>query len=281
VGASLNVVDRVGVGVDLVVIAIVVLQSDINDDVRAFGVSLVGRGRSRKGNRLGMDGILAPVEECDVFGNAVPEEKGFFPVGAEILENNLDPGIEESELAEALGEQVVLEVAGGEENLRIRQPGDLGAGFLRLPDDGHFLGRLATGEGHVVDHAFAGDFGLKPFGDGIDALGADPMEATGDLIGSFAEFAAGVEVGHDQFKCRHLVFGMHVDRNAAAVILNGDGTLGMEGYLDGGTIAGEGLVNGVVDDLENAVMEAPFIGISDVHVGPLADPVETFQFFNF
>ena len=42
-------------------------------------------------------------------------------------------------------------------------------------------------------------------------------------------------------------------------------------------VAGQGLVDGVVDDLEDHVVQAAsVIGISDVHSGAFSDGVETF-----
>jgi hypothetical protein len=126
----------------------------------------------------------------------------------------------------------------------------------------------------------AADFDLKPFGDGIDALGPDAMETTRDLVGALAEFAPGVEIGHHQLQGGHLVLDVHIDRNAAAVILNGDGTVAMEAHADVFAVPREGLVDGVVDNFKDTVMEAAFVGITDVHIGPFADPFQTLQFLD-
>ena len=45
------------------------------------------------------------------------------------------------------------------------------------------------------------------------------MQAAGvDVVVALAELAAGVQRGQDQLEGRPLVLGMHVDRNAAAVV---------------------------------------------------------------
>ncbi len=51
---------------------------------------------------------------------------------------------------------------------------------------------LAPLEAHVVDLAVAADLGLEPFRDGVHALRADAVQAAGDLVGAFAELAAGM-----------------------------------------------------------------------------------------
>jgi hypothetical protein len=43
-------------------------------------------------------------------------------------------------------------------------------------------------------------------------------------------------------------------------------------------MAGEMLVDGVVQDFGNAVMQCPLVGTTDVHPGLLANGLETFQF---
>jgi hypothetical protein len=77
------------------------------------------------------------------------------------------------------------------------------------------------------------------------------------------------------------MLGVHVDGDAPAIVLNGDGPIAVELDLDALTVPGEGLVNRVVDNLENAVVEAAFVGVANVHVGTLADAFEAFEFFNF
>ena len=45
--------------------------------------------------------------------------------------------------------------------------------------------------------------------------------------------------------------------------------------------AGEILVDGVVDDLENAVVKAAFVGVADVHIGAFTNTFEPLQFLDF
>ncbi len=57
------------------------------------------------------------------------------------------------------------------------------------------LGGLAAFEGDAVDLAVAHDVGAEPIGEGVDALGADAVEAAGVFVGALAELAAGMQVG--------------------------------------------------------------------------------------
>jgi hypothetical protein len=80
----------------------------------------------------------------------------------------------------------------------------------------------------VVDLAIAVDFGLEPVGQGVDALRADAVETTGEFVGALAELAAGVEVRQDELDGGHVEFRMHVHRDAAPVVLDRDGAVGVD-----------------------------------------------------
>src|SRR6185503_16401890 len=107
---------------------------------------------------------------------------------------------------------------------------------------------------------------------------ADAVQAAGDFIGILVEFAPGMELGHDDLGCRYAFGGMDIGRYAAAVVADRAGAIGIERDGHAVAIAGERLVDGVVDNLVNHVMEArAVIGVADIHAGTLAHGVETFQ----
>ena len=105
---------------------------------------------------------------------------------------------------------------------------------------------------------------------------ADAVEPAGDLVSpALAELAAGVEGGEDDLCSGSLLLGMLVDRDAAAVVDDGDRLVGVDRYLDLVAVAGERLVDRVVDDLVDEVMEAARAGRADVHARALAHGIET------
>lgn len=288
VGAAFDVVNGVGVGVDLVVVAAVVLQGGVDNDVGVGGCGLGfalgcirAGGLAVEGDWVFMEGFFAVVEKANVLGDAVFEEEGVGFVGVFVYELDVDAWVEEGELAEAFGDDVVLEFAGGEEDFWVGEEGDFGAGCLSLADGFEFLGGASALEGHGVDCAVAVDCGFKVFGYGVDAFGTDAVEPAGDLVGAFAEFAAGVEVGEDEFEGGDFVFGVDVDGDAASIVGYGAGAVVVDGDGDGVAVAGEGFVDGVVDDFEDAVVDAAFVSVADVHVGAFADAFEAFEFLNF
>ena len=105
-----------------------------------------------------------------------------------------------------------------------------------------------------------------------------PCKTAGIFVGALAEFAAGVQIRQDQLDRRHLEFRMHVDRNAAAVVANGNRAIDVDGHFDLGAITGEMFVDRVVEHLENAVMQAALVGVADIHARAFPDRFETLEF---
>ncbi len=127
--------------------------------------------------------------------------------------------------------------------------------------------------------AVAPDFDVELFGEGVDAGDAYAVEAAGDFVVGGVELAAGVEHGEDDLDGGHLlaVDDLVVDGDAAAVVDDGDGVIDVDGDVDAGGVAAEGLVDGVVDDLVDEVVEALFAGRADVHGGAQADGGEALE----
>ena len=104
------------------------------------------------------------------------------------------------------------------------------------------------------------------------------MEATGHLVATVAELAAGVEHGEHHLGRGHVfVFRVIVDLNATAVVADLDPTVVTNRDLDQGAVPGHRLVDGVVDDLPDEVMQSGRTGRPDVHRGSTADRFETFE----
>ena len=140
---------------------------------------------------------------------------------------------------------------------------------------------LASGDAALValgvDPAVALDLEVEPLGQGVDDRDADAVEAAGDLVGLVVELAAGVEHGHDDFGRGLLLLLVHLDRDAAAVVDDRDGVVDVDEDVDVLAVAGQGLVDGVVDDLVDQVMEPFGAGAPDVHRRPFPDRFEALQ----
>jgi hypothetical protein len=137
--------------------------------------------------------------------------------------------------------------------------------------------RLAVAEAHRVRLAAAVHLDVQPPRQRVDHGGADAVQAAGRDVRAAAELAAGVQLGEDHLDAGQTGLGLCVDRDAARDVVNLHRPVRVERDVDQVTVAGECLVDGVVDDLPHAVHEPAGVGGPDVHAGPLADCLETLQ----
>ena len=106
------------------------------------------------------------------------------------------------------------------------------------------------------------------------------MQTTGDLVAVAAELAAGVQNGENNLQCRNTHLRMDADRDAASVVAYPNDIVRLDRDLDMGTIAGERLIDGVVDNLVYEMMQAARRGRTDVHAWTHSDRLQTLQDLN-
>ncbi len=204
-------VDVVHEGEGVLVVAVLVLQGDIDIDIVAGG---------REMHRLGVERLLVAVEILhELDQTALVEE--LLHLGsllALVGQHDPDAAVEEGELAEPL-RQGVPRVFQHRENLRVGLEGHRGAGAGRHPDHAQLLGGVAADKRHLVARAGAIDRDRQLFGEGVDHRDADAVQPARDLVGVLVELAAGVQHGEREFDSRQPLGGVDVDRNAAAVVV--------------------------------------------------------------
>ena len=121
------------------------------------------------------------------------------------------------------------------------------------------------------------DVDVHPRGQRVDDREADAVQAAGGDVRAAAELAAGVQLGRHHLDAGQPGLGLLVGRDAAAVVVDLDGVVGVQGDLDPVRGAGQRLVDAVVDDLPEAVHEAAGVGGADVHAGALADRLQPLE----
>lgn len=114
----------------------------------------------------------------------------------------------------------------------------------------------------------------------VHAFGSHTVESPGILVGSLAKFSPRVQVGQNQFNRGYLEFGMNIDWDAASVVSYGAGPICVESHLHGIAVAGQVLVDGVVQDLVDTVVESALIWVSDIHARTLANGLESLKFID-
>ena len=192
---------------------------------------------------------------------------------------DFDPGEEIGLGAGELVEPLGAEARVGAEDLGVGREGrgraaTVGGGtdFLEL------RGRDAPGEGLAIELLLARDLDNGFDRERVDDADADAVKAAGGRIGLALELPAGVEGGHDHFERRLAgIFGMGVNRDAAAVVGDGQTVAGLQRHLDAAGVAGDRLVHRIVDDLCGEMMERAVVGAADVHAGAAADGLEALE----
>jgi hypothetical protein len=74
---------------------------------------------------------------------------------------------------------------------------------------------------------------------------------------------------------------MNIDGNPAAVVLEGTGTVDVQGHLDTGTVTGEVFVDRIIQDLKNAMVQPAFVCGPNVHPWTLSHTGEALEFVDF
>ena len=250
---------------------------------------------------LGVDelGFLGLVEEGDVVAQAVLVAVG---VGAEadlggvrggVVTGDLIAGVldadalvgqgdaqalvEEGHLLEATAQRLVVEVD-RLEDARVRVEGLGGAGGVRrLALDELGDGATAVGEGHAPYESLPVDLGVHPGRQGVDHGDAHAVQTAGDRIPATAELASGMQDRHDDLDGGPVFGGVLVNRDATAVVADAHAAVGQDGDLDVVAVAGQGLVDRVVDNLVDEVVQPALTGGTDVHAGALPDRFKPFE----
>ena len=103
------------------------------------------------------------------------------------------------------------------------------------------------------------------------------MQAAGELVVLVRELAAGVQARQDQLDAADLLLRMDVDRHAAAVVRDLQRAVLVQHHVDALGVAGQRLVDGVVDDFVREMIRATGVR---VHAGAPAHGIEPAQYFD-
>ncbi len=185
----------------------------------------------------------------------------------------------ESDLLEAAAQRLEV-VDRGLEDLRVGPERDRGTGRLVVAHRTALLER----RGGVLVHvglrpviALATHFDVDARRERVDDGDAHAVQAAGDLVGRVVELSAGVEDRHDDLERGDLLDRVHIDRDAAAVVHDGNRVVGMDRDLDARAEAGHGLVDRVVDDLPHKVVQAGRARGTDIHTRADANGLEALE----
>ena len=271
--AALDGVDVVAVGLLERRVAVGILEGylGLNHAGRSLFRALeVDDGRER---------LLVLVEILDelVYAAIVVESLFVMRIALVVAKVNRDAPVEERELAETRAENLPLERAARKDSV-VGEERNLSASLVAaFTDDFERLRDMAARELDVVDLSVALDIDLHPVGKRVDARDADAVKTARHLVVGAVELAACVEDCEYDLD-RGLVLGrVHVDRDAAAVVLDSERAVRVDDYVDHRAVTRESLVDRVVHYFVDQVVVAAFARVSDVHRGAFADGLHALE----
>ena len=247
VGTALNGVDVICKGEQCLVVAIVILHSNLGNPVLLFGFHI---------DNLGVN-ELTLLLVVDIFN------KGFdtalvhqivFAIGA-VLKNStlvaqidVYAAVEERLLTQTLEQSVVIKNdflehfgVGQETNVET-----VTVGFSLLAERTCNVTALKT---LGVTLALVAVIDFYPRGKRVYNRCTNAVKTSGIFVAVTAEFAACVQNGVNHLKSGDAHFGVNTTRNAATVVLNGHTVIRVEGDFDTLTAACQSLVDRVIDNL--------------------------------
>ena len=256
VSTAVTLRNVVGKAVDVFLEAVVPLQGHFHADTVFFGGEIEN---IRVDRRFVLVEILN--ERLDA---AFVVEMVFFAI-ALIAQADRDAGVQERQLAQAFRQDVIFKF------------GDIGEGFQAWPETHHgagFVGFASHGQRclrhtvfvHLlVNFVIALDNQLQLLRQGVNHRDAYAVQTAGNFIGVIIEFTASVQDGHDNFRCGDALFRVNAGRDAAAVILDGDGVIAVDGDNDIFAVTRERFVDSVIHNLEyHVVQTGAVIRVADI-----------------
>src|SRR5581483_8112570 len=206
----------------------------------------------------------------DVLGVLLQRLDDVGDLGTLVAQDDPETLVEEGHLAEP-GRDRLEVVFGGLEGVLAGEPRHAGAGLLavlQVADLAQVVVRGAVGELLLPQLAAVLHLEVELAGQRVHDRDADAVQTAGNLVATAAELASGVQHGERQRRGRQLLPGGGAGRDASTVVVDPDAAVSLERHGDRVAVAGEGLVDGVVDDLPDQVVQAPDTGGTDVHTWP-------------
>src|SRR5690348_6927902 len=156
---------------------------------------------------------------------------------------------------------------------------DLRAGLARLAGRFQLRGGRALFVRLLPDFPIAPYFEIEPIGKCVDHGNPDAVQASRNFVRVAIEFASRVQNGHHNFGGRLLFRGVHIYRDAAPIVRNGDAVVLMHYDVDFIAEARHCFVDRVIDDFPHEMVQTHFAGRADVHRRTFADGFEAAQDF--
>ena len=204
-----------------------------------------------------------------------------FVLRAQVGDIELNSLVQVSQFAQARGQRLII-VFGDRKDRTVGFEGDDRSVIVlgRLADDFHGSLRNALAEVFPEDFSSAVHFGDQQRGERIHAGHADAVQTARHLITVLVELTAGMQHRKHHFEGGTPFLLVHIGRNTAPVVLNGDRVVLVDENVDAGTVPGQRLVDRVVDHFVHQMVQPPDSDVPDIHRGALAHRLEALEHLN-
>ena len=288
-GAAVRGVDVVGKAQKQLVVAGIVLQSDLRHaavglplEVDDVGVQHFQLALFAQIGDKALDAALVAHDLGAVAGVTLLPILQHGGVQLTLIgQGDLDTGVQEAFLPQALFQRIKVVDGGILEHFRVGLEGDPGAGDALgyRADALEVAVRVAAPEGLLVLLTVAAHVDGKPLGAGVNHRSAHAVQTAGHLVAGVlaTELAAGVQDGVHHGDGGQTGVGLNVHGDAASVIGDLNDVILQDLDLDVVAVAGQRLINGVVHDLVHQMMQTALTGGADIHTRALAHRLQTLQ----
>ena len=206
---------------------------------------------------------------ADVFAVLVPL--------AFVQQVQVDAFVQECQLTQAVGQDVVLVFRREREDTAVGFEGDRGSAIVAGADHFDRRSRSAFAVRLAEYFAVAVDFGDEQRRECVHARNTHAVQTARNLVAALVELAARMEHGEHDFECGLTLLFVEVGRDASAVILDCDRVVFVDRNVDVGTVSCQRLVDRVIHHLVNQVVQTFFSDVADIHGRTLPDRFQTFE----
>ena len=272
VRAAINVANVVGEDEHILVVAVVVLHCDLATEHRVRVLFL-------HVHDVVVENVLALVQMGYERSDPLVELELLLLLEAIIAERDLQTRIEVRQFTNPFEEGVGVELQFAED-LLIRLERDLRPAFRGRTDDLDRAARLAALTLEMIVLAITVDVRLQPFAQGVNHADADAVQAAGHLVAVAVELAAGMQSREHHLECTDLDVLVHFDGDAPPVVFDRAGAIDLNADQNLRALAGERLIDRVVEHLIDEVVQTADPAVADIHIRAFADGLDTAQDFD-
>ena len=270
--AAIRGIDIIHEGENAFRIAVIMLECNLNQNAILLAGSIENRIIQR---------LTAMIQKMYEFLDAALIVEGMLLLHAlaQIGKVNFQPLCQKSRFAEPLLQHIIIK-NGFLKNRIIRQKMHIRPCDLGFAHNSQRLCNIPTGIFLLMNFPIPMHLHHKPFGQRIYNRRTNAVQTAGNLISAAAEFTACMQNRKYHLQRAHAFLVIDINGNAAPVIHNGNGIIGVDFYGNLVTEPCKRFIHGVIYNFINQMMQTLCAGGADIHTGALSHRLQPFQNLN-